>query len=171
MNVLLVCTANRVRSPMAETLTRTYLKGSTVTSAGTHARDGDPMTSEALAALRRHAYEVPMSFRSRALSRSLIADADLVLTMETAHRAAVVTAEPRALRRTFTVREFGRLLAGAPYGRNIVATAAARRGTVPTGPDDITDPNGHGAPAHDACLALIKTALAPWLTGRGGPPC
>lgn len=170
MNVLFVCTANRARSPMAETIARTLLGGSAaanVASAGTRACDGDAMTAEAEAALHRHNYEVAAGFRSRLLTRPLIGGADLILTMETKHRAAVLALEPGALRRTFTLREFARLIpASSVPGRHLVEIATALRGAVPMPPpgaDDIPDPMGYGDPGHDNCLALVQAALVPWM--------
>jgi low molecular weight protein-tyrosine phosphatase len=161
MNVLFVCTANQARSPMAAALAG---PGCHAASAGTQARDGLPMTAEARAALRRHGHD-PADFQSRRLTRDLIARADLILTMEGAHRAAVLGHDPGALRRTFTLREFARLVAADPVppAGSLVDVAAARRGTVVPaggpGEDDIADPTGRGRDAHDACAALIAQAL------------
>lgn len=84
----------------------------------------------------------------------MIEDADLILTAETFHRSAVVQKEPLAFRRTFTLREFGRLgasfgaLTGAPTHQSLrarVLAVAEQRGSVDPvepGADDIVDPYG-----------------------------
>jgi protein-tyrosine phosphatase len=49
-------------------------------------------------------------FAARHLTESLVKDADLVLTLTRAQRSFVVELWPPAVRRTFTLREFARLL-------------------------------------------------------------
>jgi protein-tyrosine phosphatase len=77
----------------------------------------------------------------------------LVLPMTRAHRALVVELWPAAVRRTFTLREFARLLSlvdglklptGTPAERlrAAIPIAAAQRGRERTSPDqdDVVDP-------------------------------
>ena len=80
---------------------------------------------------------------------------------------------PRAAVRTFTLREFTRLLsvvepAELPDGdivtraREMVRAAAGRRGTVPAQrprDDDLDDPYQAPAPAFAACAALVEATL------------
>ena len=54
---------------------------------------------------------VAEGFAARNIDPRLIKAADLVLTADLGHRAAVVELWPAAVRRTFTLKEFARLLA------------------------------------------------------------
>ena len=91
--VLLVCTGNICRSPLGEALLRRALTERglptvEVTSAGTGAWDGAPASEGAyLVALERG---LDLSgHRARLLTRELVEQADLVLTMARHHRARV----------------------------------------------------------------------------------
>ena len=152
-SILTVCTGNVCRSPAVERLLSSKL-GSTVrvTSAGTHALVGHPI-SEPMAALLRGAGVEEAPFEARRLSEQLLKDADLVLPLTRAQRSLVVELWPAAVRRTFTLREFARLLdqvdpsalpAGTPADRlrAAIPLAAAERGRMRTSPDedDVVDP-------------------------------
>ncbi|HEY4269488.1 MAG TPA: low molecular weight phosphatase family protein [Galbitalea sp.] len=128
--VLMVCTGNTCRSPIAEAALREALRGGLdasyarldargfadqvmIRSAGTLANDGSPMTPEAVAAcarLRVHTGGVDgAAHRSHRLTASDISEADLVLGMTREHRDAVIALEPHAARMTFTLAEFVRV--------------------------------------------------------------
>jgi len=137
-SILYVCTGNICRSPFAELLTRALLDAAlghqedqvSVASAGTCGMVGHAMDATAAAELRARGVDAD-GFRARALRRSLIQDADLVLTATLAHRQLVLEEEPRALRRTFTIREFAdlvRITDPAASPQELVSHAAAMRG-------------------------------------------
>jgi protein-tyrosine phosphatase len=63
-----------------------------------------------MASLLRHNGVDAGAFKARRLTETLVKDADLVLTLTRAQRSLVVELWPPAVRRTFTVREFARLL-------------------------------------------------------------
>jgi len=113
--VLFVCHANICRSPMAERLARHAGADIVALSAGTHALDGAPMHPGAAAILREWGVDAA-GFASRALTADLVAGADLILTATRQQRAISVTLCPSALRRAFTIRQFGRLSAGLDAG-------------------------------------------------------
>jgi protein-tyrosine phosphatase len=190
--VLFVCHANICRSPMAERLTRHALADAgpdgasehriTVASAGTHARGGEAMHPGAAATLRELGVDAE-GFASRALTADLVAGAQLVLTATREQRAACVTLCPTALRRIFTIRQFGRLAEAAaacsrpvagrgisepdPNGLNRLLEAMARvRGELqPVEPeeDDLADPVNGTADDMRACARTIARSLRPAL--------
>lgn len=114
LRILMVCTGNICRSPLAERLLAARLAdagvSAEVSSAGTGAMVGDPMTPET-AALVRPLGGIERPHAARQLDSSMIRDADLILTATRQHRAAVVSLMPTAVPRTFTLLEFARLAA------------------------------------------------------------
>lgn len=164
--LLFVCTGNICRSPTAELIAAARLPEQRfrVHSAGTYGLQGYPIEPRAAKLLARQgiAHDV---FRARRLDEDLVEGADLVLTATRDHRAAVVTLVPHARPKTFTIREFARLVErveAAPDPRSLVAAAAAQRGQVwsPPEQDDVADPYGLGDPAYERAYAEIATALA-----------
>src|SRR3954469_22164721 len=95
-------------------------------------------------------------FVPRELTAALLEPADLVITASREHRATAVTMRPRLSVRTFTVREFGRLVGAIDHdtsfpaepvarARGIVAAAGENRGFArpdKPGDDDLPDPIG-----------------------------
>jgi protein-tyrosine phosphatase len=110
-------------------------------------------------------------FVARQLTSGDIRAADLVLGLTRKHRAGVVQVAPAALRRSFTLLEFARLLTSpdlpsVPAGavdvslRALVAWAARHR--VPASPpdtDDVPDPYGHGPAEYGHAYGLIRGAV------------
>ncbi len=89
--ILLVCTGNTCRSPMAEALLRHKLQergveSVTVASAGTGAWDGAPASEGAYLVALEHGLDLS-SHRAQLLTRELVASATTVLTMARHHLA------------------------------------------------------------------------------------
>jgi len=152
-SILTVCTGNVCRSPAVERLLSSKL-GPTVSvaSAGTHALVGHPI-SEPMAVLLRNTGVEDVPFEARRLSERMLREADLVMPLTRAQRGLVVELWPAAVRRTFTLREFARLLrwvdpaalrAGTPADRlrAAIPLTAAERGRERTSADedDVIDP-------------------------------
>ncbi|GAB3630729.1 low molecular weight phosphatase family protein [Microbacterium shaanxiense] len=114
--ILIVCTGNICRSPMAEILLRRSLDslGVRVHSAGTQALVGYEMTTPAqeIAIKLGADPDAASAHRARYLIEPLLFDSDLILTMTVEQRERVVQMAPRVMKRTFTVPEFARLAAG-----------------------------------------------------------
>lgn len=161
--ILTVCTGNICRSPMGEVLLRSTLRdvGVRVHSGGTHALVDHEMTEQArqLAIVHGADEAAAVAHRARLLTERMLNESDLVLTMAREHRSHVVQLAPALLRRTFTIREFGRLAAAltddevrrgvTPAGsdpgarlRALATLVGAQRGLVPADPeqDDVIDP-------------------------------
>ena len=149
--ILVVCTGNICRSPMAEGFVREALvrrlgdDAPTVTSAGTAGWDGSGATDEAI----RAASELGVDIRShlaRHLDDRLLDDADLIVCMTAEQRTAIARGRPDVAARTFTISELVGLLETEPIDGTIearvAAAAAARNGSSPAVGGDVRDPLG-----------------------------
>ncbi len=77
-------------------------------------RDGEPINPDMVAVLPP---ELDTSeFRSRRLTSALLEDADLVVTMEAAHRTFVLDDHPGMFRKVFTLGQLAKALEQAPDG-------------------------------------------------------
>lgn len=181
--VLMVCTANYCRSPIAEQLLAAATRarfgaGNTwaIESAGTDASVSRELHEFSAQVLEERGVFVP-GHRSRELSESMIGGADLILTAARQHRSAVVGMAPAAIGRTFTMLQFARL-AGAvepimaarsdELGRQLLVEAKAARSRLqPVRPeeDDLPDPMGRPLKAFQVCAAtldsVVQTMLGP----------
>ena len=114
--VLLVCTANICRSPMAEAIFKAKLGDvfKTIASAGVHADPrGGPVDARAAAALTRHKYNLDRKWRSRRVQPESLGDYDLVLVMEAEHADALRSkAAPEHHARIVLLTDFVPELAG-----------------------------------------------------------
>lgn len=84
--LLLVCTANICRSPMAEAVIKAQGLFARVESAGVHAGPrGEPVDPRAARVLAKRGYELGRRWRSRPLPLDQLEQFDLVLAMEQEH--------------------------------------------------------------------------------------
>lgn len=144
MMLLLVCTGNTCRSPMAEILCRDILakrlgcslgeledRGMIVSSAGIAAMMGSYASPEAVQAM----FEMGLDLRgheTQPLSETLVRHADVIYTMTQSHREAIVAQWPGAAERTC-----------------LLATSGA----------DVSDPIGGPLQRYRQCAAQIRSEL------------
>lgn len=165
--IVLVCLANVCRSPMAERLLAWRLQqagvGSAydVSSAGVRALVGNDMAPETRAELDRLG-----AGSAEFTARQFDGDhgrADLILAATRALRGEVLTTAPAALRRTFTIREFGHLAPlvakEAATPAELVRLAADRRSLVAGHDLDLVDPIGRPAAVYREVADLLEESL------------
>lgn len=146
MRIVMVCTGNICRSPMAEAFMRQRLReagcGDEVLSAGVFAYEGDAASQDAVEAMKEYDLDLA-EHRSRALKEALTRDA-LILCMTGSHKRSILHVYPEA--RVYTLGEYAGL------------------------GEDIADPYGRGIAVYRRCAAQIDRAVdaaaARWLRER-----
>jgi low molecular weight protein-tyrosine phosphatase len=172
-DILIVCTANICRSPLAEHLLRAALAQESedslprfrVSSAGIRGWVGAEMNASAAVELRRLGGD-PTGFRSRDLTVAHCESADLILAAASEHRAFVLQECPRALKRTFTLLEFAHLASDVESVRRaagnpteVVGAASAARSSSSLADYDVMDPYGRSPQVYRAVADVIATAV------------
>jgi protein-tyrosine-phosphatase len=134
--ILVVCTANICRSPMAAALLRHALaaqpeplRSLEIISAGVGGRDGDPVSANSVAALRKVGLDIS-GHRSRAITEEMVRGAVAVLGMTESHRAMLQFAMTPVPRNIYLFREFmpqrGQKEIGDPFGGPLKLYEATR---------------------------------------------
>jgi protein-tyrosine-phosphatase len=107
--VLLVCTGNTCRSPMAEGILKSILRSEDeeikVSSAGVASLDGSPASARAVEVARN--WDIDISgHRARQLNTKIIQSADLILAMAPEHAEYVLRRVPEAGTKTYLIKSF-----------------------------------------------------------------
>lgn len=156
--ILVLCTGNAARSVMAGFMLEELLSARptrvAVTTAGTHAVEGQPIsirTASAIASIPALSEAAAGDHRSRLLVDDHVERADLVVAMEADHVRFVRRRHPAAAARTATIRRLAAHLQPGPQplGERVAALGLARVELCST--EDVADPAGHGQDVYDAC--------------------
>ncbi|MET3810107.1 protein-tyrosine phosphatase [Arthrobacter sp. UYEF3] len=160
-----------------------------VRSAGTRAMVGDPIQPPSADIIETYG-GTPHGFAARQLTSKILRESDLVLTMASKHRGEVLQLDASLLKRTFTIREFARMLSQLELREslpdNSVSSAGGVEGwrSLPTraasvrhlalaaepGDNDVVDPYRRGQDVYDqmedqlapAILAVLRFARLTW---------
>jgi protein-tyrosine phosphatase len=171
VRILVVCTANQCRSPMAEVLLRRALAdqgvAADVVSAGS--LPGDVAASAGSArAMARRGLDLG-GHRSHQVTEDDLVRADLVVCMARRHAREAVVAHPGAWPRTFTLKELVRRgEAAGPRRRDEelgawldrAAAGRTRSALLADDPvDDVADPIGRPDAAYEATAAELEALV------------
>lgn len=166
--VLFVCSANICRSPYMELAGRAMLGPDTtveLSSAGTLGFIDKPMDPTMATALDHSPEVTPeqiAAFRSRRLTSDHVDQADLVLTAGSEHRQFILTEQPAAFRKVFSLGQFAagvHRVDSTLSGLDLVNTVATTSGVAQVRAD-IADPYRRGRRAAAAAAAQIDELLA-----------
>ncbi len=107
--ILVICTANICRSPVAAALLRDRLRKRgltdwTVGSAGTWAMEARPATRYSVDVMGRHGYNIT-DHRARMVEERHLREANLALTMEDGHAEALRAEFPAQAHKVFLLTE------------------------------------------------------------------
>ena len=160
LNVLFVCTANICRSAYADVAANAVAPaGVQFSSAGTRALVGEGIDPPMAQELKVDGD--PGAHRARQVTRDLVEDADLILTMAGEHRRYLLDEWPAVGRKTYVIGHAARVLAELPEGVTLEGLAGHlwRNRTVQEG-DEVRDPYRRGQEAASVAAREIDGHLS-----------
>ena len=168
--ILVICTGNRNRSPIAEAALRQSTKGFPVrvSSVGLLDLGCSPALPETLEVASRIGLDI-QAHRSRSITQVETGDVDLLLGLEWQHVAAAVVDYGAPAERSFTLLEFDELLRDVTYldepdpvthARRLVRAAHDRKRALGrhTMGAPVHDPFGGPMSGYEQMAALVKDA-------------
>lgn len=118
-NILIVCVGNICRSPMAEGLLKSYFEKNNdvtmVSSAGLAAVVNMPATSLSQSLLQARNIDIS-KHKARQLTKDMVLQADLILTMEKFHQKKIEKVFPFTCGKVFLIGKWENFEIPDPYG-------------------------------------------------------
>jgi protein-tyrosine phosphatase len=136
-DIVVVCVGNICRSPMGAALLKDRLGADSdvkVSSAGVGALVGFPADEFAVELMREQGIDIA-GHRARQLNQDIIKASDLILVMESGHKAAIDSIDPTARGKVYRIGEWRDLEIDDPFRQPKEAFAAAL-GLIEQGVDD-----------------------------------
>lgn len=109
--ILVLCSGNICRSPLAAQLLKAKLVSTQTQSAGTSVLVGEHTPDEALSFAKDLGLTGAEAHRAAVMTPQMVAQADVILGMERTHRRKAALMQPAAGRRAFTLLEFAHITA------------------------------------------------------------
>ncbi|HJR46348.1 MAG TPA: hypothetical protein VJ927_12165 [Actinomycetota bacterium] len=166
MKVLMVCTGNICRSPMAEVMLREELgkrgcSGIEVASAGTWAGSGQPAMPEARRAMSGRGVDLE-AHRSRPVTVEEVAEADLVVAMTSVHVRELKEVAEDVGTKMVLMKELVEIELGEPSGDDLDARLRSLlegKRPEPRRALDLDDPMGLPAFAYERAASEIAAGV------------
>lgn len=113
-HILVLCLGNICRSPMAEGILKKRLPRKTIVSAGLRGMTGWTADPTSARVMLEHGIDIS-THRARNLTREMVEEADLILTMEQQQTQAVESRFPEAKGKVMRLGQYGNYDIADPF--------------------------------------------------------